>query len=297
MIASTFYKKSAVLGYELINEPWMGDLYADPDLLIPGVADKKNLQPMYQNINAAIRSVDETHLVFFEPVTWDYWPCGFTQPPGGESYSNRSVLSYHIYCLGYDDGHMTPLLWDACNFTAFEMMDFRKRDQERLKVGGFMTEWGDIHSQDSDAVDLLVYLSDKADDLLQSWTYWAGMVNTEAKIVALSRTYAQAVAGTPTKMQFDNETSIFTLEFEPDLSIQSPTVVYLNNRVRYTQGFIVTTIPTGSLNWNVSSTKQPYLLHFYPSQQLVQEMKTSTMYGSLKTQKVSISIVPVHRSD
>ena len=31
--------------YELLNEPWPGDTLADPLLLLPGVADKRNLQP------------------------------------------------------------------------------------------------------------------------------------------------------------------------------------------------------------------------------------------------------------
>ena len=52
----------------------MGDLYSNPDLLIPDVADRTNLQPLYNNLNKAIRSIDNQTLIFFEPVTWDYWP-------------------------------------------------------------------------------------------------------------------------------------------------------------------------------------------------------------------------------
>ncbi len=33
-----------LVGYELLNEPWAGDVLADPLLLVPGVADKYNLQ-------------------------------------------------------------------------------------------------------------------------------------------------------------------------------------------------------------------------------------------------------------
>ena len=36
-----------VLGYEIMNEPWCGDVYEDPTLLVPGVADRRYLQPMY----------------------------------------------------------------------------------------------------------------------------------------------------------------------------------------------------------------------------------------------------------
>ena len=37
-----------VLGYEIMNEPWCGDVYEDPTLLVPGVADRRYLQPMCQ---------------------------------------------------------------------------------------------------------------------------------------------------------------------------------------------------------------------------------------------------------
>ena len=35
--------------------------------------------------------------VYFESVTWDELVVGFQQPPGGPTYANRSVLSYHFY--------------------------------------------------------------------------------------------------------------------------------------------------------------------------------------------------------
>lgn len=43
--ASVFADMPSVVGYELINEPFVGDLYRDPELLVPWVADRKNLQP------------------------------------------------------------------------------------------------------------------------------------------------------------------------------------------------------------------------------------------------------------
>jgi endoglycosylceramidase len=64
-IATSVANNPYVLGYELINEPWAGDVISDPLLLIPGVADRKNLAPMYDNINTAIRKVDSNHLIFF----------------------------------------------------------------------------------------------------------------------------------------------------------------------------------------------------------------------------------------
>ena len=38
VISSTFANNTAVLGYEILNEPWAGDIYANPLLFLPGVA-------------------------------------------------------------------------------------------------------------------------------------------------------------------------------------------------------------------------------------------------------------------
>ena len=61
---------NAVLGYELLNEPWAGDIYADMTRLLPGNAGRQNLAPFYENITAAIRAVNDDALIFYEPVTW-----------------------------------------------------------------------------------------------------------------------------------------------------------------------------------------------------------------------------------
>ena len=56
--------------YEIINEPWAGNYFKNPKLLLPGVAGATNLQPFYDTMAKAIRSVDNDTLIFFEPVTW-----------------------------------------------------------------------------------------------------------------------------------------------------------------------------------------------------------------------------------
>ena len=37
------------------------------------------------------------HSIYFESVTWDDLTNGFEHVPGGNTYRNRSVLSYHFY--------------------------------------------------------------------------------------------------------------------------------------------------------------------------------------------------------
>ncbi len=55
---------------QIINEPFAGDIYRYPELLLPGVAGRRNLQQVYDAVAPAIRAQDPDHLVFYEPVTW-----------------------------------------------------------------------------------------------------------------------------------------------------------------------------------------------------------------------------------
>ena len=86
-----------IVAWELINEPWAGDVFAAPWLLLPGVADRARLALFYRLVSAAVRGVESsTHLVLYAPVTWDDVTIGFRidptiGPPG------TSALAVHYY--------------------------------------------------------------------------------------------------------------------------------------------------------------------------------------------------------
>jgi endoglycosylceramidase len=63
--ATRFKSKPYLLAYELINEPWVGDMYADPKLLLPGEADVKNLQGLYAALHKAIRKIDNETILMY----------------------------------------------------------------------------------------------------------------------------------------------------------------------------------------------------------------------------------------
>jgi aryl-phospho-beta-D-glucosidase BglC (GH1 family) len=67
-VARKFTGNTYVLGYELLNEPWAGDIYRHPDQLLPSTADSRNLEPMYARLHSAIREYDDQHIIFFEPT-------------------------------------------------------------------------------------------------------------------------------------------------------------------------------------------------------------------------------------
>lgn len=97
-VATHFSTAENVLGYELMNEPWAGDVYEDPKRLLPQVTEKQYLAPLYEYLHKAIREADDEKIIFFEGLTIDYWPNGFQQGPGGKDYNDRQALAYHIYC-------------------------------------------------------------------------------------------------------------------------------------------------------------------------------------------------------
>lgn len=130
-VAKEFGNSTKLLGYELINEPWCGNIYENPLLLIPGVADKEKLQPMYDQINAEIRKNDPERLIFFESVTWEVAgigeEIGFTHPPGGPEFAHKSVLSFHNSVL--PDTFKEPYYYDK-----------KMKEIERLNITGMVTE-------------------------------------------------------------------------------------------------------------------------------------------------------------
>lgn len=259
-VALTFADSgSAILGYELMNEPWVGDAIANISLMIPEVADRVNLQQMWDVGAAAIRSVDESHAVFFEGVTWDWIGVGFTDVPGGSRWRNKSVLSYHFY--------------QPPDFSLDVQFAARLNDMKRLQCGGFLTE----------AWDYDWPILDKCDEVSQSWLLWEykpffgnktgysnsiwfnnGSLNIEMASM-LSRTYAKVVAGTTIVQRYDNVSQSFLLVFRGNnLVTTNVTKIYLNEELHYPRGFnVVATTSLGSafVSWFHSASNHIEVQH------------------------------------
>jgi endoglycosylceramidase len=240
-LAGAFNASTSVLGYELMNEPWVGDLFAKPQLIVPGHADRENLAPFYERLHAAIRTQDAQHIVMFEAITFDdFVPVGFQAVPGGDAYRNRSALSFHYY--------------DAPNLNRVLDFSTRKRDIARLGCGGMLTEFGTCADSDA-ATDLaaIARTCDFADAALLSWAGWEyksfveitgfcnglffanGSVNTPLA-TTLARPYAKAVAGRTLVMAFNATTREFTLRYAARNDSTLPTVVALNGELVYPGG-------------------------------------------------------------
>ena len=271
-LASTFNSTAYpnVLGYELINEPWAGDIYSHPALLLPGVAGRRNLLPLYDAAVDAIRSVESNALVFYEPVTWSVMKSGrvlgtgFTRVPGSDNKPESSVLSFHYYCW-----LITPQMGSK-NDTVFLKTICDKRmgpnvfktiDEDLAKTGGssFLTEFGicqpDGNPDSISTVECNVVL-DLCDQHMQSWAYWDaaffdGEGNPRWSVVkAFSRPFARAVAGIPQKMHFNRQDTTFELQYSHWKNITAPTEIFVPP-LHYTDGFHVTI--TDGVEWKYDS--------------------------------------------
>lgn len=253
-VASRFSHTENVLGYELINEPWLGDIYNDKSLLLPGNTEKKHLAPMYDHIALSIREVDNNKIIFFEGVTIDYWPSGFETVPGGDEYKSKSVLAYHIYCP-LTEPSLGGLL--ACRGIDKEYMLQRQKDADRLGSGLMMTEFGAMLSKVGDMQEM-EDLMQMVDSFGASWMYWqfkqyedlttitpageslySGVGNTlsHQKLRHLSRTYPQATAGELNSFSFNAHTAVFEMNYIPVINeFKKWTTLYFNRNEHYHTG-------------------------------------------------------------
>jgi len=209
---------SGVLGFELLNEPWAGDVNADPLLLVPGVADLQNLQPFYDKVAAAIRAAAAPlpgPVLFYEGVTWDdVFPLGFDALPGADA--GLAAISYHYYDLpGLD----------------FDL-DIAQRvaDAQRLHAGALLTEFAMY--PDGFCPDSLACMRRTLDSLdsyahgYLGWEYatlWNGSAVHEPRAYEMARPFPLAVAGHVRGYALDrNGTGVFTLNFTAPPSAAPP---------------------------------------------------------------------------
>jgi endoglycosylceramidase len=80
------------------------------------------------------------------------------------------------------------------------------------------------------------------------------------KVSALSRTYAQVIAGVPGSitMSYNSTTFAFSLSYKINQALTTQTtVVYLNQQLHYPNGYVYTITPPGVAN--VTQTEPNYL--------------------------------------
>lgn len=235
-MAKQFRNYTNLLGYEILNEPFAGDIFYNPRLLLPSVADVENLMPMYHKVSKAIREVDTDTLVFFEPVTWSDFGAHFPTVPGGDQYRNKSVLSYHYY--------IPPNTIQSNYFL------MRVEDSQKLQCGSMLTEF-DAMLTTEDNMKQIAETITICNKYKISWLAWTrtGYLDDYRITTLLSQTYAMAVSGRVLDQSFDPQTSTYRLTYIPSNNCKLPTVIYLNEDRYYPNGYKVEIVPNLAGKW------------------------------------------------
>ncbi|KAF9164392.1 hypothetical protein DFQ26_001484 [Actinomortierella ambigua] len=253
-LAQTFVGMPGVQGYDLMNEPWVGDHMADPTLLVPGKADGVNLEPLWNKGIAAIRTADPDTIAFFEGPTFDILS-GFNNVPGHDG--SKAAHSWHYY---------KPPQLDSIETT----MKNRMKDRNRMRCGSMLTEFslwiqGDNIDRAYDAVRA-------ADAHLESWQGWAyenlwGYTEIHKKIALIyARTYTEATAGAAQTFYFQDATAKYWVSWKADTSITAPGLIRIAPQYYYPDGIRVFFVPAGSGTHTMDGTNT-VRLHYTPQAQ------------------------------
>jgi endoglycosylceramidase len=222
-VANAFNGDPNVAGFELMNEPspgvssFLSTLFGNPFF------DSQQLTPFYDQGADAIRAVDPSTPIFFEPNVLSN--AGVPTDLGHVDATN-TVLSFHDYCE-FDLG---PL---GCIPSVSGIVGNAENYAEAQGIPAFLTEFGAT----SDQAEILAPMQG-ADQHLIGWTEWAysgqGDITTSASppgsealvynpadpltganintanLDTLAEPYPQLVSGTPISYSFDNGTFQFS---------------------------------------------------------------------------------------
>ncbi|ORW15458.1 endoglycoceramidase, partial [Mycolicibacter nonchromogenicus] len=227
-IADYFKGDPNVAGYDIMNEPWAGT-HALGSILGNPYFDAQQLTPFYNQIDAAIRSVDPNKTVFFEPNTL----FGSLPVPTNLGAVNdpNSAFSFHHYCVTTS---LFPGLSFGCDWNADIVFDYASEYTQEHNIPGWLSEFGATNNLGAIGASL-----NASNRWLFGWSEWAytggditsASPNDQALVIdlneppvgdnvnwdkldALSQPYPQAISGIPTSLSFAN--GVFSLSYSTD---------------------------------------------------------------------------------
>ena len=271
-LAITFKGNPYIIGYDIWNEPFPGGLWDDLTMIIPSRADMKQLLPVYEKIDAAIRAIDPDFLLFFENMPFpDFLPLfgglilgGLRKTPG----AYNQVYNVHSYCCnsGADacpsSGEPTlEISRKRCPGYHKKKINTNLKDAEKLKTPLIISEFGNCLDGEACYNELSGVVRNSETNFV-SWAYWIykhlddpyqnntvnnstanyGLYYNEGGIQVtkertLSRGYVQYYQGKPISFEFTNDETDFQTVVEYDSLISAPTTLYFNKEFFYKNGY------------------------------------------------------------
>ncbi|HET9874921.1 MAG TPA: cellulase family glycosylhydrolase [Mycobacterium sp.] len=215
-VANYFKDDPYVQGYEIINEPWPGSQWL-PTIFGSSYFDTNELTPFYDQVASAIRAVDSTTPVYYEPSLLT----GNLPVPThlGTVDEPHVVYSFHDYCT-------TSSLFDSdfgCSLWESVVQGDAQAYAKSQDIPAVISEFGGTSV--APAITETVSEANQQGFGRLFWDYTTlivpnhdlppGGTNVDtAVLTTLAQPYPEAVAGTPNSWSFDS--GIFQLSYSTE---------------------------------------------------------------------------------
>ena len=252
-VARRVGKNPYILGYDIMNEPYGGDIPNDA-----GQFENGYLKPFYQGAIASIREVDPDAIGFVEPSIMDLYDSKL-------SSFNTSHLVYasHIYPRFSWRAWFDPSNKDT-SFPA--LLDIQRNKAKELGmplfIGEFGTPWSPLevisrNRQVNTAME--AFEGEFIDNAYWDFSAENGSIWNDEDYSLLDdngrprglevnvRPYLRRLAGSPISQSFNPYSKNYSLIFEGNPGL-APTIIYLPELVQYPGGFVVC-ISDGSIRY------------------------------------------------
>lgn len=226
-LARALTGEEAVVGYDLLNEPFPGSDVNLADF------DRTRLQPFYEKLLGAILAADPDHIALVEPNAMRTNLYGASGFPSEISFS-EGLLGHMAYAPHFYDPNTTATLAYDGNRTRLDS-EIRALGSDAARIGlplwvGEWSVWGGVLQA---GLDFLADELSVLDDHLASWSYWdynratddAAAPNNVPEILAiLERPQPSKVQGTLRTISFVPSSRTLTFTYR-EASGSAPTQV------------------------------------------------------------------------
>ena len=272
-LATTFRDHPAVLAYDIINEPHPGsdfdflDFASDRNTSRSVSFDREKLQPFYQRVIDAIRTVDADTWILFEPrygAPGDGGRTWFTELVDPRPGARRIGMAPHMYVFATE---ATLTYTDANARRVLDWERERLEEVERLEISMWLGEFGTfagVENVDRYMTDLV----DMTERMMIGYAYWSwdcggfgllawppdedGFCADGPLMPQIVRPYPQAIAGTPVSFGFDGDTRTLTVAYERDGRVSGPTEIFTAQELVYDGARPEVTVAGAGTDWSVA---------------------------------------------
>jgi endoglycosylceramidase len=235
-VASRFKDNPYVIGYDLMNEPWGGDLVRS---FVTGDFERYDLAALYGRLIPAIREVDPEKYIFFEPAPA---PVTFGAPSflgrvRDARASQRLVYAPHMYPYGLHEGGNYNAK-DRKNLQDWERE--RKKDQRTHQNAPLLCGEFGVSPSSQGYDEFLTEINNMFDRNQWHWAYWSNdkggwsplnADRTETPICNhLVRAYPKATAGNIRSFSFDPSLKVFRMTYLANPAITQGTDIFVPKR-------------------------------------------------------------------